>query len=359
MNTELTILQDKLNTLLTKKLQSNDSVFEKIETDQNLLEDFILPLGAGNELEFANTENSLKMIVNGEAYDLHNNAQYQLGDKMGVPAKYLVGLTESEWGRDLAAKILNEHKENIARQRVLVRTIGNQARAVLSDHYKRMNSGQIYSEFIKAVQSQGAIFYDAAYSETKSYLSAVLPKVIEIPTLNNGNVYSVFGARLSNSDFGDGALEVRAFQMNVVCLNGMVAESAFKKIHLGGRISDNYELSSRTYELNSRTMASAIKDISSNILDVSVIQKNALSIQAASAKEIEIDTEIKKLPKLGMYKSEVKQVEKKLMESNPDDGVVGKPSLWKLSQSITSVANDIGGRRMQELAELSGKLILK
>ena len=44
------------------------------------------------------------------------------------------------------------------------------------------------------------------------------------------------GARFSTSDYGDGAVDMRAYLLNGVCLNGMVRESLMKQVHLGSRL---------------------------------------------------------------------------------------------------------------------------
>ena len=104
-------------------------------------------------------------------------------------------------------------------------------------------------------------------------------------------------------------------------------------------------------------MASAVKDIIGGVLSQERIIKTAMAMKEASRKEIDISNEILKLPKAGMLKDEVEMVTKRVMDNDPAQGIVGKPTLWKLSQAITSVSNEIGERRKMELDELAGKLI--
>lgn len=350
------ILQEKVNSLLDRSQQRNAGILARIESDNSLLTDFLMPLNIKSPLTFE-ANGSIKMIFNDEQYSLHHNALMQLAEKFGVPQRYLKDLASTEWGRKLAQQVLTDHKNNIARQRVLIRTVGSEARAVLSDKYRRLNSEPIYKSFIEESGLAGAQIYEAEYTDTKSYISTIIPQVFEILTENNGLIHSVFGARISNSDYGDGALEVRAFQMNCVCLNGMVAESQLKQIHLGKRLPDNLNFSERTYNLDTQAMASAVSDIMKSVLSPERIKETAGRIKEASSIVIDLDKEIKKLPKMGMLKDEVEKVEKRLMNSDEAQGVTGKPTKWKLSQAITSVSNEIGERRRQELNELAGKLI--
>lgn len=354
--TKKQILQEKVNSMLDFKQRANSSILERIETDNSMLSDFVLPLGEKTPITF-NANGTIKMAFQEQEFTLHPNALAQLAEKFNIPTKYVHYLASTPWGRQLAEKVLNDHKLNIDRSRILVRTVGTEARAVLSDKYRRLDSDKIYESFITESKAAGAVIYDAQYNPTKSFISTIIPQVFEIPTENNGVVYSVFGARIANSDFGDGALDVRAFQMNCVCLNGMVSETQLKQIHLGRRLGDNLSFSERTYNLDTRAMASAVRDIMQNVLSVERITETANTIKAASGVLIDIDAEIKKLPKMGFLKEEVEQVERKLLQSNEEDGITGKASKWKLSQAITSVSNDIGDRRKMELDELAGKLI--
>lgn len=356
MRTEQTILQEKIDGILHNKLSRNNSLLNHIEKENSLLSDYIIPLGNSSPLAFT-ANDVLKAHFEGNDYTIHKNALGQFGDKFGIPQRYVHNLNQTDWGRNLLKDILTEHRSHIERDRVLFRTVGGQLRGVLSDRYRRLNSEQIYEQFINASNNLGATIYDVAYTDTKSYISTIIPKVFEIPTENNGNVYSVFGARISNSDFGDGALEVRAFQMNVVCMNGMVSESTLKQIHLGKKLPDNMVFSEQTYKLDTRAMASAVNDIITNTLSSDRIIETVSKIKKASSEEIDISKAIVKLPKMGMLKEEIQEVNDMLIANNYEDGVQGKATKWKLSQAITSVSNSKDARRKEELNELAGKLI--
>jgi len=355
MNAEVEILQNKVDHLLSQRTGKNQSVLERIERDNSLLTDYIVNLGSNMDVTF-NANGKMYMNFDDSQFQIHPHALMQLGDKFNIPRKYVGYLNESDWGRQLLNNVLTEHSANIDRNRLLVRTVGDETRAVLSDKYRRLNSNEIYESFIKGCHNMGAVIYDAYYSETKSYIHTIIPRVYTIETPNNGNVYSVFGARIGNSDYGDGALGVRAFQMNVACLNGMVTDTLLKQIHLGKRLPDDINFSERTYTLDTRAMASAIDDIMVSVLSPNRIMETVQNVYKASHEMIDIDKEIIKLPRMGFTKEETSLVQTKLLQSDPSQGVVGAPTRWKLSQAITAVSNDIGERRKQELDELAGKI---
>lgn len=57
----------------------------------------------------------------------------------------------------------------------------------------------------------------------------------------------------------------------------------------------------------------------------------------------------------GVYR--ILTVEKLLMNNNPDDGVTGGATLWKLTQGITAFAREQQPERCRELHEISGQLM--
>lgn len=58
-----------------------------------------------------------------------------------------------------------------------------------------------------------------------------------------------------------------------------------------------------------------------------------------------------------LLKQEGKEVEKILMKNDPEDGVQGAATLWKLTQAITAHARELSPERSRELHEISGSLL--
>ena len=151
---------------------------------------------------------------------------------------------------------------------------------------------------------------------------------------------------------------MRAFLLNGACLNGMVRESVMKQVHLGSKLPDNLQLSQKTYELDTRTTVSAVRDLTRGLFSKDNIMQKAIEIQAASEIDVDFEREIKKLTKDGgLLKAEGQAVEKILMNNNPDDGVQGAATLWKLTQAITAHARELTPERSRELHEISGALM--
>lgn len=359
------VVMNKVHRMIEDKAVGVQATMERLVEEGKIAQDYIAPLGVNlrkqdhDPVVTFGVDDVISLNMPDGQFSVHPNAVRQLADRMGIPQRYLLNLSEGdEWARQLAAHLLNEHSSWTERSRVLVRTVGQQVRGVLSDSYRRLNSVEILTAFVQEAAGQGAVVSDAFMTDTKVWAETILPTPITIPTAKNGNVVIFAGARFSTSDYGDGAVDMRAFLLNGACLNGMVRESVMKQVHLGSKLPDNLQLSRRTYELDTRTTVSAVRDLTRGLFAKENIMQKAIEIQAASEVDVDFERELKRLTKDGgLLKSEGEAVEKILMNNNPDDGVQGGATLWKLTQAITAHARELTPQRSRELHEISGALM--
>lgn len=371
--TQTTELQQGLNEVVMNKVQRMidgkavgvRATMERLVNESKIAQDYIAPIGVNLKINdhspviTFSANGSLRMDMPDGQFTLHDNAIGQLADRMGIPQRYLRGLASGEpWAKQLAATLLNEHSGWTQRSRVLVRTVGQQVRGVLSDSYRRLNSVEILTTFVQEAADQGAVISDAYMNDTKIWAETILPTPLTVPTAKNGDVVIFAGARFSTSDYGDGAVDMRAFLLNGACLNGMVRESVMKQVHLGSKLPDNLQLSQQTYELDTKTTVSAVRDLTKGLFSKDNLMKKAIEIQGASEMEVDFEHELKRLTRDGgLLKQEGKEVEKILMRNDPEDGVQGGATLWKLTQAITAHARELSPERSRELHELSGQLL--
>lgn len=371
--TQTTELQQGLNEVVMNKVQRMidgkavgvRATMERLVNEGKIAQDYIAPIGVNLKINdhipviTFSANGSLRMDMPDGQFTLHDNAIGQLADRMGIPQRYLRGLASGEpWAKQLAATLLNEHSGWTQRSRVLVRTVGKQVRGVLSDSYRRLNSVEILTAFVQEAAEQGAVISDAYMNDTKIWAETILPTPLTVPTAKNGDVVIFAGARFSTSDYGDGAVDMRAFLLNGACLNGMVRESVMKQVHLGSKLPDNLQLSQQTYELDTKTTVSAVRDLTKGLFSKDNLMKKAIEIQGASEMEVDFEHELKRLTRDGgLLKQEGKEVEKILMRNDPEDGVQGGATLWKLTQAITAHARELSPERSRELHELSGQLL--
>lgn len=359
------VVINKVQKMIDGKAVGVQATMSRLIEEGKIAQDYIAPIGVNLKAQEHSPvitfsgESRLMMNMPDGQFSLHDNAIAQLADRMGIPQRYLRNLASGEpWAIMLAAHVLNQHSDWTQRSRVLVRTVGHQVRGVLSDSYRRLNSVEILTAFVQEAAGQGAVISDAYMNDTKVWAETILPTPITVPTKNNGDVIIFAGARFSTSDYGDGAVDMRAFMLNGACLNGMVRESVMKQVHLGSKLPDNLALSQQTYELDTKTTVSAVQDLTRGLFSADTIKRKAYEIQGASEMEVDFDRELKKLTGNGwLLKQESKEVEKILMRNNPDDGVQGGSTLWKLTQAITAHARELSPERSRELHEISGELL--
>ena len=373
------VVMNKVHRMIDGKAAGVQATMERLINEGKIAQDYIAPIGVNLKAKnhtpvitfsggqptdsFIEVEEissqPLTMNMPDGQFSLHDNAIGQLAERMGIPQRYLRSLASGEpWAIALAAHLLNQHSDWTQRSRVLVRTVGQQVRGVLSDSYRRLNSVEILTAFVQEAAGQGAVISDAYMNDTKVWAETILPTPIEIPTVKNGIVTIFAGARFSTSDYGDGAVDMRAFLLNGACLNGMVRESVMKQVHLGSKLPDNLKLSNKTYELDTKTTVSAVKDLTKGLFSKDNLMQKAVEIQGASEIDVDFEHELKRLTSNGgLLKQESKEVEKILMRNDPNDGVQGGATLWKLTQAITAHARELTPERSRELHELSGQLM--
>ena len=373
------VVMNKVHRMIDGKAAGVQATMERLINEGKIAQDYIAPIGvnlkaknhtpvitfSGGQPKDGFTEveeissQPLTMNMPDGQFSLHDNAIGQLAERMGIPQRYLRSLASGEpWAIALAAHLLNQHSDWTQRSRVLVRTVGQQVRGVLSDSYRRLNSVEILTAFVQEAAGQGAVISDAYMNDTKVWAETILPTPLVIPTAKNGDVVIFAGARFSTSDYGDGAVDMRAFLLNGACLNGMVRESVMKQVHLGSKLPDNLQLSNKTYELDTKTTVSAVKDLTKGLFSKDNLMQKAIEIQGASEIDVDFDHELKRLTSSGgLLKQESKEVEKILMRNDPEDGVQGGATLWKLTQAITAHARELTPERSRELHELSGQLM--
>ena len=355
-------LSDVVTERLRSKIENGSQVathaIEKILSDQERAADYLTIIGQEKRFK-SNGIVSYNLPEAETDFSIHPHALRQFGEKLSVPVPYLRELASGdERQKALAATILNEHSGWAERNRVLMRSVGSEIRGVLSDQYKRLNSQEIITAFLSEVYDMGATMTDGHFTGTRYYIETLHPFPIIFPTPKNGDVAMAFGARLSSSDYGDGALDLRFFMLQGVCLNGMVRESVMRQMHLGSKLPDNLLLSQRTYQLDTETTVSALKDLTRQLFAPETIKRNMMAIQDASGVEVDITKELALLAKGGrLLKNEAEAVGKIVMQANPDDGVQGEATLWKLTQAISAHAREIDPSRSRDLQELAGFLM--
>lgn len=360
-------LKDVLQNKLTDRVrQKTDHVHDQLVRMVSQQETIVDRLISSKELHFDVSGERVALSYadlsagEGEAYFLHRNAIAQFANKFDVPGKYLRESALGEpWQRQLAASIMQTHTENTEKQTLFLRAIDGEARALLSDKYKPMASAPIFLSFMEEAKRAGAVTFDAHLSDLKAYLEVVHPELLAIETPGNGMVHIALGLQISSSDFGAGSLNVRTMFYQGICMNGAIGKKQISEVHLGKRLKqDDFKFSDETMQKDLATMRSAVGDVARGAFTHQAITEHINLIKNASATPIDAAKEIVKLPALKFTKDEAELIERCLFKGDPEDGVQGEMTKWKMQQAMTAVARDLEPERMREVQQLAGEYIL-
>jgi hypothetical protein len=332
----------KLTELIERGQSAAPAALARIE--QMRPTDTVIPMSA---LTFSD---SLEAILGETHRALHDNAIRQASDRASIPQKYSSLLQTSAWGKKLLAENLREQFAH-ADDRVLLRSVNNELRAVLSDNYRRLDAFQIIDAFAEAVTTAGGVITEVQISDLRIGVKAIHPTILWI-----GNDPFVLGARLGESDFGKGAHAVSAYLTRLICLNGMTGESMARQVHLGKRIGDDSMFSDRTRDLDTQTMASATGDIVRAQFSPEAFGARREKIERAAATDIDPKETFRELGKV-LTKVETEKATETFMFGTEEQVPAGR-NAWRLSNAISWIAKSATNvERTIELERLAGALL--
>jgi len=286
---------------------------------------------------------------------LHRNAVYQMAQATEMPVKYIDSLQSvaEPWGRELLAHnlqtVFNRH---FSKKRYLLRSLQQEVRGFLSDSYRRIDSRPVVEAFATAVQEKGALPYQGYVTDTKIAIQAIMPEVYEpVP----GEVVA-YGLSLENSDFGNGALSVRAYLMRIWCTNLAITQEEMRQVHLGKRLDESMVYSERTYDLDAQATVSALKDVIQRQLNAEQLQQHMDFIRQASERPVD-PAQARELLRKALQKNEADSV----IEAYNSVDTLNMPagnSMWRLSNAISWVAGKTEDpERKLELNKVAGQML--
>jgi len=346
------------NNKLIRKVEYNAKVYDKLVTDEQTLNDYIVPF---NELRFDVNEGGYigqHLTYKGGAAStrLIDNGLNHFTNKLDINPKYLKGLINSrtEWGTKLAERIMNDHASH-SNKKVLVRSTGDETRGILSDTYDRYSTLAIINHVMKVTKGNVYIS-NISYDGLTVSIEIVSKKIVPV-NINGQVVFMIFGAHIRNSSFGTSALDVRTFTIQMICSNGMTGTRNLREVHRAGRIMANGMLSNDTLIARAEYKKGLITDGLNHVFSTQNITNSVLSMEAAGSTEIDMEIAIKKLAKQKIQQSEIKEINDIILNNHETDGLTNSPTLFKLSQAVGAVAREKPTSRRLELMDIAGNII--
>lgn len=331
------------------------SIRDVVPTDRVIpAKDLTFEVGAGDALTYFRKGECLAPRLGGMRFlpntatrveSLHRNGLSQLAGRLEIPMAYVDHLlaledeidvapgitgTKNCWGRHLLAQTLRTHV-NHKDERYLVRSVGGEARAVLSDKFRRIDCRPGALALLEAAQKADLVVADGSFTDTRSTLKFIRPKVLEVFP----GEFMVFGFDWSNSDYGRGASDLRLFFFRAYCWNGAVGESVVRQIHIGKRLQDDIEYSRETLEADARASALALRDAATYAMSDEKVGRMIEGIRNANAIKIDPKSRVESLKKV-LTRGETEKVVEAF--NSPDVGnMPAGNTLWRWSNAISWV----------------------
>lgn len=317
-------------------------------------------------------------------YAIEQIAHRQIGERLGIPAKFYDGLrraTRKVEGREEpheeVRRLLDRNVNTLLRERPerrLIRTFKpveggfgrphepvsepGIARAFLSDRYRRRDNDELLERIVPILSAlPGAEVASCAVTDTRLYLKVVTPR-LEGEVKLNDPVQA--GVVIRNSEVGHGSLSVMPMIFRLVCLNGMIVgeagEAAKRYSHVGRRIEADEEgrYSDATLKLDDDAFYAKIGEDVKRAVDETAF--NALLVQMrASTEGPRIEDPVEAVERLSkrftLSETEGKSVIKHLAEG-------GDLSAYGMLNAVTRMAQDVDSyERATELETIGGQLL--
>lgn len=280
----------------------------------------------------------------------------QVGTKLGIPAKYYDRMLSQ--APDLLATNVNRWFDQQPEKR-LIRTIGNQARAFLSDRYRPMDYDEMLEAVVPALAEIPEVeIRSCEITEKRLYIHAI-SKAIEVPVSPKPGDRLRAGVLIRNSEVGCGALSITPMVEFLICTNGaVISEGSFRKNHLGRVQGDGGEDVYESFKDDTRIASDKalwlqVRDVVSASMNEALLMK--VRDKSQEQKSVRIVDPIKTVnftsKRFGLSEKENGQVMRHLIEG-------ADLSIFGLNAAITRTAQDSDSYdRAVDLEVLGGDLI--
>jgi len=201
-------------------------------------------------------------------------AESQLAQRLGLPMTYVSRLRDAGY-QDLLAHNFTQLLHR-GKSRLMLRCLDNQVRAVVSDSYRILDNADLFFCAADVFQEVGATLWKARLWDDGFEMFAVAPHIAgEVSTDRTfdpgdgwqsrwhgeeGDVHNA-AIRISNSETGQGGLNISPSILRKVCANFNVWGTRVSTIHAGRqRQEEGLILSEETLVAESKTIWLKVKD---------------------------------------------------------------------------------------------------
>lgn len=316
---------------LARELERQRAVKRDYLTDTRNLSMDVLTDGS---LQLSMQDDTSKVV---HMLGVNDIAHKQIASNLRIPAQYYERM-RSEYP-DLLAENVNAWFNKNPSVR-MVRALDGNARAYLSDRYRRIDNAEIAEAVLPILSTiEGARIESCEVTDARMYLKVVNPR-LQADVVPGDTVQA--GIIISNSEVGWGSVSVQPLLYRLVCTNGMVVnDAASKRYHIGRVNNANEDFSIYTDEtivaddkafmmkLRDTVMAAADQVHFGRVVDL-MRKANGVKLETNDIpKFVELTSS-----EFGLTQSEGKGVLDHLIRD-------GNLSLYGLSNAVTRYSQDV------------------
>lgn len=297
----------------------------------------------------------VKLNVEGQgSYPIRPIAHGQIGERVGIPAKYYDRML-AKAPRLLAQNVNHWFHENPEKR--MVRTLGGNARAFMSNRYQRIDNEHIAEVTLPVLaQYHGITIPSAEITERRLYIQAVYPSLqAEVKGSRRVGDIVQAGLVITNSEVGFGAVSISDLDYFLACLNGMVSTKLLRSYHVGRQLEDNADLwSDDTKKADDRAVLLKVRDMVTAALDKARFEARVERMSALT--QIEVKKDPAKSVEVLADKLNVTEGEKGSILTALIKG--GDLSAWGFLNAVTAQAHDSKDYdRSVEFEAMGGQLL--
>ncbi len=296
------------------------------------------------EMESMGAPPMLRVLEGGvdqmEPLAIQETAHRQLGAHLGIPWKYYEKMLQED-PELLSYNVNHWLRKGDPAQRML-RTIDGRARAFLSNRYWPIDNLEITATILPIIMDmQGARFESCQITENYMYIKVVNPRLTG--EVRVGDIVQS-GVAISNSETGQGSVNVQPLVYRLACLNGMVvndsrAGTRRNHVNRANNTDENFALYSKeTLEADSKAFMLKLQDSVKAAVDEARFSKVLDTMRESTQAKLDT-TDIPALVKLtssnfNLTDAEGKGVLQHLIED-------GDYTLYGLANAVTRYSQDV------------------
>ncbi len=180
------------------------------------------------------TRVTLGMDDNSETFLVNELVHKQFADRLQIPQRYYNKM-RTEYPRLLDKNINSWFNQSPERR--MIRTLDGNARAFLSDRYRRLDNLELADSVLPIIKEmKGAEIVSSQVTDTHMYIKLINKRLKAEVTL--GDIVQA-GIVISNSEVGLGSLKVEPLLYRLVCKNGLIVKDyAQRRYHVGKQIEN-------------------------------------------------------------------------------------------------------------------------